>query len=68
MDGHHIGRGWTGLPVDRPLWGVVDVYGKCAKIKAEVLSDGKGVIYTYMYMREGLGIFLENCECTCSTN
>ena len=40
VDGRHVGRGWAGLPMDKPLWGVVDVYGKCSKIKAQVLSDG----------------------------
>jgi hypothetical protein len=39
VDGKHVGRGWSGLPVDKPLWGIVDVYGKCSKIKAHILSD-----------------------------
>ena len=28
----------TGLPVNQSLWGVVDVYGKCIKIKSEMLG------------------------------
>ena len=37
VDGKHRGMVWSGLPTDQPLWGVVDVYGKCAKIKADIL-------------------------------
>ena len=40
VDGKHVGKGWSGVPVDKPLWGIVDVYGKCSKIRAQVLSDG----------------------------
>jgi hypothetical protein len=39
VDGRHVGKGWSGLPVDKPLWGLADVYGKCSKIRAQVLSD-----------------------------
>lgn len=46
VDGKHVGRGWSGLPVDKPLWGIIDVYGKCSKIKAHILSDGM-YVYTY---------------------
>ena len=28
----------TGLPVNKPLWGAVDVRGGCTKIKSEMLS------------------------------
>ena len=28
----------SGLPVNDHLWGVVDVYGNCTKIKSELLS------------------------------
>ena len=28
----------SGLPVNDHLWGVVNVYGKCSKIKSELLS------------------------------
>ena len=36
----------TGLPIHKPLWGVVDVGDKCSKIKSEMLSgklDGVSV-------------------------
>ena len=32
----------TGLPVDTPLWGAADVWGKCTKIKSEILSGKSG--------------------------
>ena len=28
----------SGLPVNNHLWGAVDVYGNCSKIKSELLS------------------------------
>ena len=37
LDGHHITT-VSGLPVDSHLWGAVDVYGNCTKIKSELLS------------------------------
>ena len=37
VDGKHREMVWSGLPIDQPLWGVVDVYGVCAKIKADIL-------------------------------
>ena len=36
----------TGLPINKRIWGVVDVYGNCSKIKSEMLSgklDGVSV-------------------------
>ena len=36
----------TGLPINKRLWGVVDVYGNCSEIKSEMLSgklDGMSV-------------------------
>ena len=35
----------SGLPVKSHLWGAVDVYGKCTKIKSELLSGKWIVIY-----------------------
>ena len=37
VDGEYRKMIWSGLPTDQPLWGVADVYGKCAKIKADIL-------------------------------
>ena len=37
VDGKHREMVWSGLPTDQPLWGVADVYGKCDKIKADIL-------------------------------
>ena len=38
LDGRHIQEVATELPINKPLWGAVDVYGKCTKIKSEMLS------------------------------
>lgn len=27
--------GWTGLPLDKPIWGFADIYGLARKIKSE---------------------------------
>ena len=43
----------TGLPVNKPLWGAVDVYGNCTKIKSEMLS-GELDIHNYVNV----------CKCT----
>ena len=37
VDVKHREMVWSGLPTDQPLWGVADVYGKCAKLKADIL-------------------------------
>ena len=38
IDEQHVECVATGLPVNIPLWGVMDVYGNCTKIKSEMLS------------------------------
>ena len=42
LDGQHCKEIATGLPVDTPLWGAADVWGKCTKIKSEILSGKLG--------------------------
>ena len=37
-DGRHTKKVATNLPVNHHLWGAVDVFGDCAKIKSELLS------------------------------
>ena len=37
-DGKHAKKVATNLSVNHHLWGAVDVYGKCTKIKSELLS------------------------------
>ena len=37
VDGKHREMVWSGLPTDQPLWGAAEVYGQCAKIKADIL-------------------------------
>ena len=46
IGGRHVACVATGLPVNKPMWGVADVYGRCSKIKSEMLSgklDGVSV-------------------------
>ena len=43
----------TGLPVHQAIFGAVDVHGKCAKIKSEILSG------------ELDGVCMDVCSCTC---
>ena len=38
FNGKHMDCVATGLPVNKPLWGAVDVYASCTKIKSEMLS------------------------------
>ena len=38
IDGNYKKTVATGLPVHKAIFGVVDVYEKCAKIKSEILS------------------------------
>ena len=37
-DGRHTKKVATDLPVNHHIWGAVDVYGSCTKIKSELLS------------------------------
>ena len=34
----HVQMVTTGLPVNQAIWGAVDVYARCTKIKSEMLS------------------------------
>ena len=45
LDGQHRKEIATGLPVDKPLWGVADVRTRCTKIKSEILSGESGHYY-----------------------
>ena len=38
IDEQHMQCIATGVPVNKPLWGAVDVCGRCTKIKSEMLS------------------------------
>ena len=47
-NGHRITT-VSGLPVDSHLWGAVDVYGPCTKIKSELLSGELDGVCMYLY-------------------
>ena len=45
LDGKYCLEIATGLPVDTPLWGAADVFGRCTKIKSEIMSgESSGVV------------------------
>ena len=46
LDGRRITT-VSGLPVDSRLWGAVNVYGICTKIKSELLSGELDCMYLY---------------------
>ena len=50
-DGEHFREIATGLPTDTPLWGVADVYGRCPRIKSEIMSGKSN------------GVFLSPSQC-----
>ena len=46
FNGIHLGQIGNDIPVDTPIWGVVDIYGDCTKVKSEILSgESCGVVY-----------------------
>ena len=48
-DGRHTKKVATNLPVHHHLWGAVDVYGDCTKIKSELLSGKLDGVCMYRY-------------------
>ena len=48
IDGKFQCVGWTGLPTDRPYWGVADVYANTTKIKSEFVFS-KFIDYTHHF-------------------
>ena len=48
LDGHRITT-VSGLPVYSHLWGAVDVFGRCTKIKSELLSGELDGVCMYLY-------------------
>ena len=48
LDGHHLTT-VSCLPVDSHLWGAVEVYGDCTKIKSELLSGELDGVCMYLY-------------------
>ena len=52
VDGNNLGMVWSQLPAknQRTLWGFVDVYGTCKKIRSE-FSYGRLVIGIYICIK-----------------
>ena len=42
FNGKYMKKVATELPIDVSLWGAVDVYGKCSRIKSEILNGKLG--------------------------
>ena len=61
LDGKHSAKVATGLPVHKSLFGAVDVYGICTKIKSEMMSgELDGVcLCTCTYIQSPHGCALE---------
>ena len=38
------GVGWTGLPTDKPLWGIFDAYGRAKKIRLSVFGESENTM------------------------
>ena len=47
-DGQHTKKVTTDLPANHHLWGTVDVYGDCTKIKSELLSGELDCVCMYV--------------------
>ena len=63
LDGRHCKEIATGLPVDTPLWGAASVWGKCTKIKSEILSgESGGVDYVCMGEHEAVSCTYQKRE------
>ena len=63
LDGRHRKEIATGLPVDTPLWGAADVFGRCTKIKSEILSgESGGVDYVCMGEHEAVSCTYQKRE------
>lgn len=50
LDEKHSAKVATRLPVHKSLFGVVNVYGRCTKIKSEILSGELDGVFVYMYI------------------
>ena len=49
IDGRHLECIASGLPVNKPLFGAVNVHGNCTKIKSEFLSGELDGVYMHVY-------------------
>ena len=39
LNGRYVQSAASGLPVDQPLWGAVDLFDRCTKIRSELLTS-----------------------------
>ena len=64
-DGRYTKKVATNLPVNHHLWGAVDVYGKCTKIKSELLSGKLDSVCIYLYFIYVHSINTSTGTCRC---
>ena len=63
LHGQHCKEIATGLPVGTTLWGAASVYGRCTKIKSEILSgESGGVDYVCMGEHEAVSCTYQKRE------
>ena len=58
----HVQMVATGLPVNQAIWGAVDVYGQCAKIKSEMLSGELDVVYVRTCIIKNIGLYIYSID------
>jgi hypothetical protein len=63
FDGKHIKKMESGLPVDVPLWGAVDVSGRCVKIKSQLLKPLEGEAATTTTLHHADDVALPPMDC-----
>ena len=65
-DGRHTKKVATNVLVNHHLWGAVDVYGNCTKIKSELLSGELYGVCIYLYFivcTHSINISTGTCRC-----
>lgn len=55
IDGKDQGVGWTGLPLDKPMWGFADIYGLARKIKSDFLCGKSTAMAILVRRKDTLG-------------
>ena len=58
----HVQMVATGLPVNQAIWGAVDVYWRCAKIKSEMLSGELDVVYVRTCIIKNIGLYIYSID------
>ena len=70
INGQKNAVGWHNVPVDKPLWGVADIYGKAKTIQSEFhcgelywYNDCSGLhSYACAYIHVHIHVILQSCD------